>query len=214
MNKIYFFSSILLLVSLLSCSQGDTSYLGAFSEDSERFPFTFFDKVESYSLNRVKKDTATYRILSERLDLLTDQILAEREKGHREKSLSLIQQTVPLRDSIAQLGIDQFEPSLILDKANFTFAKTAKQKESVGREKYQELRKIIADSNPSELEYSECTPIYRDALLFKNEDKIVGWIDLCFSCNQISSFPKSDIYLTPHQWEMLRQFFLTLNENG
>jgi hypothetical protein len=51
----------------------------------------------------------------------------------------------------------------------------------IGKNKLLELEKIYVDG--SSFNMSKCAPIYRDILVFKQKDTIVGLSKICFECN-------------------------------
>lgn len=56
--------------------------------------------------------------------------------------------------------------------------------------------------------YPMCLPAYRDAIIFYDNDKIVSTIHICFSCHQISIYPKPKRHLRTDRkfWEELSTF--------
>lgn len=188
------FTAIFLGFTFFGCSPKFDYYIGTKSNTNNLFPFSDLDEIETYSFNR---DSVRIRFLEKKIDslstLLTNEITKNELERRKEINYFITQR-------------DEREASII-DPSTKLFAKTSEKIRTLSKNEFQTLRKTIVDSKPSELQYAECIPYYRDGIVFRKNKKIVGWINLCFSCGQINTFPKTEIYLTPDQWEKLWHLF-------
>ncbi len=80
------------------------------------------------------------------------------------------------------MDVKNLENDLV--KLNFKKTILSKKDKSIADE-------IFSKKDSVKTEFSSCTPIYRDILLFKNQDSIVGIAKICFGCG-VSSFLGAD----------------------
>jgi hypothetical protein len=69
------------------------------------------------------------------------------------------------------------------------------QKKQIPQNKFEEINEIFHEKKHSEVIEMSCVAIYRDILIFKMNDKIVGTAKICFGCGQsIIAGSKYDTY--------------------
>ena len=188
-----FIFGIILLCFSLGCGKKYNTYLGDFKKENEKFPFTHFDEVETYSFNR---DTVGDYLKRITVDSLYD-IFFETKK-RTEEDLKLTRRL--------NAELEKVDTS-ILSLPDLKFAESSKKISTLPKEQFEKLKKILTDRKDEIYEFSSCWPTYRDALVFKNKGEIVGWVNICFDCNIISFYPNFWSYVNPTSWQELRDFF-------
>ena len=196
MKKKDVFLMFLFLVLIFSCGRKYETYLGKMGSKNQKFPFSDFDTVETYSFNR---DTIGNRLKYLKQDSLYEKYYKTKkwEVGERE-----------LVDKINR-ELEEVDTS-ILNRSTLEFAPSSSFVNTLSKKDFKELKIILSDQRDTFFEYSSCWPTYRDALVFKKKEKIVGWIDLCFDCNIISFYPNSPAYVNGNSWRKLRTYFIRL----
>jgi hypothetical protein len=66
---------------------------------------------------------------------------------------------------------------------------------------------IFSEKNPGNSWVAACEPIYKDILIFKQSNKIVGVAKLCFECRQhqiIGSVANTEMFGQDGDWEKLK----------
>jgi len=184
---------ILFSILIFSCGKKYETYLGKMGIENKKFPYSSFDEVEVFSFNR---DTIGNHLKRLKISNLYEKFDENEkwEKGERELVNKLNRELEEVDTSILNSNTFEFAPSN-------TAVKTLSNKE------YEELRNIISNQRDTIFEISSCSPVYRDALIFRKKEKIVGWIDLCFDCSIISFYPESSAYVNSDSWEKLRIYF-------
>lgn len=195
MDKIIL-SFIIITIIFLGCFSKKDSQIGLMggTQQVEHFPFENYDGIEIYSYNRNQKFK----------DSILTELMQLNFSPPEENSISR-QQRLFLMDSLRNLR-EYGERTII----NFSgekkiFAKTSEKTKTLTKSEVAKLRNIFRI--PKELDdESLCIPRYRDAIVFKNNSQIIGWIDICFDCHQINSFPESMFIFSIEQWKELKDF--------
>ncbi|MFT5819864.1 MAG: hypothetical protein ACI8ZM_001089 [Crocinitomix sp.] len=55
------------------------------------------------------------------------------------------------------------------------------------------IKSMFCPTNSNDKSIDMCMPLYRDILVFKNNDKIVGLAKICFSCSQIYLLNQNEV---------------------
>jgi|SRR5688572_9430095 len=124
---------------------------------STRKPYFQFDKIEHYYL-----DIEENKIWD---------IENKKSKTNKEKrQIELLVQDTPdkLSDSSVLKAIDKFD-----------FVR-----KEIPTSKFGQINEIFSQRNHREVEAMSCVAIYRDILVFKKDNEIIGTAKICFSCNQ------------------------------
>ena len=58
------------------------------------------------------------------------------------------------------------------------------KKKFLNSNKFSEIDKIFCKRKHREVLYTSCEPVYRDILVFKNQNQIKGVANICFNCGQ------------------------------
>lgn len=195
MDKIIL-SFVFLTITFLGCFSKKESQIALMggAQQVEHFPFENYNGIEVYSYNRSQK--------------FKDSILIELEQlnfSPPEEDSTSRQQRLFLMDSLRNLK-EYGEGTII----NFSggkkiFARTSMKTKTLTKSEVAKLRNIFRTPKALDDE-SLCTPKYRDAIVFKNDSQIIGWIDICFDCHQINSFPESMFLFSIEQWKELKDF--------
>lgn len=102
-----------------------------------------------------------------------------------------------LYDNQSKSEIDSFKMEIILgdipkDISNLSFIdklhKIGYKKKLVDKSKFDDINKIFVEKTVKENFVTACIYVYRDILIFKKNDKVVGTAKICFGCmaNQIT----------------------------
>lgn len=128
-------------------------------------PYFHFDQVVHYKF--VLPDHPIW-ILHD--DYLVDTIEVASEKERIKTIRNYLQNTEALNqlsDTIAFLQMEQF----------------GFEKHDISKELFAKLNKIFCDRPHEENYVHMCTPVFRDLLIFKLNNKTVGYARLCFGCD-------------------------------
>ncbi len=101
----------------------------------------------------------------------------------------------------------------ILDKTiyNTQIAASARKIKSLDYAEVDTIRSILGtDKQDLVFDITYCDPIFRDAIIFKNVEKIVGWIDICFQCNKIKFSDRKEYEIAAHRWEQLKEYLISI----
>jgi len=124
---------------------------------STRKPYFQFDQIEHYYL-----DIEENKIWD---------IEKKKNKTNKEKSqLELLVQSTP--DKLS-------DSSVLKDIGKFDFVT-----KEIPTSKLGQINEIFSQRSHSEVLYLSCVAIYRDILVFKKDNKIIGTAKICFGCNQ------------------------------
>ncbi|CAN5529237.1 hypothetical protein BH10BAC1_BH10BAC1_02660 [soil metagenome] len=150
-------------------------------------PYFQFDKVDHYFLDIGMGDAN---------DLATKENQTEKER----RQSQLITGWAPdkLEDSV-----------LVKDLEKFDFVKT-----DIPSDSLEELNQIFHEKKQQQWEGLACTAIYRDILVFKKHNQIVGIVKLCFHCQQhviIGTTSDTDQFGLADEFEKL--YFLLHGKN-
>jgi hypothetical protein len=156
MKKSFLLTCIIL--SLLACNTATETINGNKSENKGCKPYFDFDQVEHYYLN-ISKDKA-YN---------PDSIDTQTEK--QKKKLDLV------TNLASPKTLSDSSEYKELDKLDFT-------KSEIPSNKFDAVNDIFCERKHESPQYSACSPIYRDILVFKKNSKIVGLAKICFTCDQ------------------------------
>lgn len=182
---------------ILSCNSENQSQIGNDNKIEDKFPFIEFDKVETYSFNRDKefKDSINFEIEKYQLKFSNKELFDSSRIGIIYKRLNQLK--------------EEGESSIILNLKSKSISKTSQKVKDLSKKELKNLRSIFRYTTDLADE-SLCIPIFRDALVFKKQEKIVGWIDICFDCTEIKSYPDNYFLFSVNQWKELKDFFLKI----
>ncbi len=123
----------------------------------EFIPYFDFDNIEHYYIN-----------ISEDKVYNPDSVQNKTEKQKRRLDILTNSRPLEVLDTLAFSN---------LERLNF-------KKNKIEREKFSEIKNIFSNRKHELPEYLACAPIFRDILIFKNQNKIIGVTKICFTCNQ------------------------------
>lgn len=140
----------------MSCSTaGDKS-----EESSELLPdlkyFFDFDKIEHYSIEI--SESEVYAMYPR-----------EKEGSYESRMLEVLEQNIPKEIS---------DSSFIDNLKGLGY-----QKALIAANKFKEIREIFREKRTAQLYAFSCIPIYRDILIFKKNNEIIGLTKICFDCD-------------------------------
>ncbi len=183
---------------ILSCSSENQSQIGTEYTLKDKFPFKDFDKVETYSFNRNKYfiDSIHQEIEKYELNFSNKELFDSSRIGIIYKRLNQLK--------------EEGESSIILNEQSKSFSRTSQKVKDLSQKELKNLRGIFNYPTADLADGSLCIPIYRDALVFKKQDEIVGWINICFDCTEVKSYPDYYFLFSVNQWNELRKFFLKI----
>ena len=88
---------------------------------------------------------------------------------------------IDINDILSGEAIQNISDTLIIDQfTEFGFVRS-----EVGKSDYIKLHQVLT-SNQNTIDNTKCLPIYRDFLILKNKNKIVGIFKICFECSQLN----------------------------
>lgn len=150
--------TIAILILAFGCNDNTDSKRTVKTEnENECKPYFHFDKVEHYFL-----------------DIEEDKIWEIEEKTQKtekeSKQLELLIENTPnkLADTVYLKDLEKID-----------FIKT-----EISSDKFEELNKIFCERKHKESIGMLCVAIYRDILVFKKANKIIGGAKICFECDQ------------------------------
>lgn len=189
---------LLLLQALSACTPAPASQLHSPQNATSKlqFPYTTYDAVEVYVFNR---DPALLKSVERHKELNAveydmDEIVSSgklEEWKEATKALRVVGEYSVLDDQHALAASAELITRLSASQTS-------------------ELVSLF-ERRSDTLEDDLCIPTYRDAVVFKQEREVVGWIDLCFECSQLKSVPAAEIVLVAEQWDALADFLATLS---
>ncbi len=124
-------------------------------ETADCKPYFPFDKVEYYSID------------------FHESKLWELEEKENKTNTEIRLLNVLLKD----------KPDQIPDTVEFNNLETLGfKKKEIEKDKFQRLEKIFCERKHEEALYTSCIAVYRDILIFKRQNKTIGFARLCFEC--------------------------------
>jgi hypothetical protein len=160
MATVFKFLSVICLLTLLACNnQADTqkSVQPKTADNVACKPYYQFDKIEHYFL--IIEEDKLWKIEEKKT-----------KTAKEKRQLELLIQYTP----------DKLSDTIILkdiEKIDFV-------KKEVPVDKFKKINEIFCQRKHNEVYALACIAIYRDILVFKKENKIIGTAKLCFSCDQ------------------------------
>ncbi len=158
MISIHKILAVVAITTIVSCKSKTTNQLNiTVTKNNDCKPYFHFDKIEHYFLDIKEQD-----------------LWATEEKKNKSdkerKELEFLLQYTPdkLADTVVLKGIE---------KLDFV-------KKEVPSKMFGEINEIFCEQKNKELISKTCIAIFRDILVFKKDNKIVGVAKICFSCNQ------------------------------
>ncbi|MDN5479000.1 MAG: hypothetical protein L0G39_18910 [Chryseobacterium sp.] len=96
--------------------------------------------------------------------------------------------TIPNRSKEDQLKLDVITDKIPKNINDTDFIKSLEKigfkKTVIISHKFKKINEIFVEKTVSEnIEYA-CAPVYRDILIFKKKEKIIGMAKMCFDCHQ------------------------------
>ncbi len=159
MTTTYRILTIGFLITVFGCNNNNTDSKKTVKTENETVckPYFDFNEVEHYYL-----------------DIDEDKIWEIEEKTQKtekeEKQLELLIQYTP----------DKLSDTIYLkDLEKIDFVKT-----EINSDKFESLNKIFCERQHKELIAMACIAVYRDILVFKKDNKIIGTAKICFDCDQ------------------------------
>ncbi len=120
-------------------------------------PYFDFDKVEHYYLD-----------MNENVLWDTEQKKIKTDKEQKQLTLLIQHKPDKLTDSTFLKGLE-----------NFDFVK-----KEIPVDKFDKINQIFCQRKHKEVLAMACIAVYRDILIFKKENKTIGFAKVCFSCDQ------------------------------
>ena len=158
MTTTYKILTVLSLMTIFGCNNNPDKKKSVSTEPHEDCkPYFQYDKVEHYFLD----------IDEEKIWVIEEK---ESKTDKEIKQLELLIQYTPdkLSDTI-----------FIKDLEKIDFVKT-----EIQADKFEQLDKIFCERKHKNLITMPCIAYYRDILVFKKENKIIGIAKICFDCDQ------------------------------
>lgn len=142
------------------------------SKSEECTPYFDFDEVEYYHINISQKEF---------------EILNSKQLNEKTKSEDFI--LYVLKENVRT---DLHENSFIYSLQNNLMV----QQKEIMKNDFIIINEIFCEKNNDLINESACEPIYRDVLVFKKSNKLIGIAKLCFDCNQssISGTERNTLY--------------------
>ena len=78
--------------------------------------------------------------------------------------------------------LEEEYPKIINDSFINELIKFDYKKKIISNSKYKDINMFFSKRNCDEFKKSACAPIYRDVLIFKKNDEIIGIAKICFRC--------------------------------
>jgi hypothetical protein len=148
----------LILLFLFACNSTETINKNLGIENKDCKPYFEFDKAEHYYLN-----------------ITNDQVYNPDSTNNKTEKQKRKLDLLTNLSGPQQLA-DSMEFS---DLESMDFTKT-----EIPSDKFDLINGIFCDKKHENAQYSACSPIYRDILIFKKNNKTVGLAKICFTCDQ------------------------------
>jgi len=149
---------VLAITTIMSCNRKTNNQLNIVAtKNIECKPYFNFDKIEHYFLDIKEPD-------------LWATEAKKNKSGKEKKELELLLQKTP--DKLADTGVLKG-----IEHLDFV-------KKEVSSKMFGEINEIFCEQKNKELITNLCIDIFRDILVLKKGNKIVGVAKICFSCNQ------------------------------
>jgi len=146
------------LVVVLGCNNQPTKQKPSVNKaQTECKPYFQFDEVEHY-----------YQAFEE--DSLWD--LSEKEKPTAKEKMQV---EILLDDAFRQFS----DTSIVKSMVEIGFTKT-----QISPTNFERLNNLFCERKHADAVYAACIAVYRDVLVFKKNNKIVGTAKICFDCDQ------------------------------
>lgn len=186
-----------LIIHLFSCHNLENSFIGESNNvDISKFPFQKYDRIETYSFNR--SSSFIDSISKEIINLKDDKRSLSRDSISYIKKLSSLNRV-----------LENGEHSIIMDTISMKLATTSVYIKTLSKSEVKRVQEILRLEGDI-FEYALCGHTYRDALIFKHKKNIVGWIDICFKCWDIKTYPDKFMPLKGELWIELKDFFSSI----
>ena len=215
MNKM-----LLLVLSLISLSCQKKSKIHLIKPQKTKglitesiFPFSNYTTIKSFIFNKPDPKRVNKKWRTE-LDSLKKIDFFEEYFQNDEDTLNLRKHNNRVFELESLIKVQSDDKSIIteggiLHKAEIVKILNNKEKKT--------LLKIMTQNpkNKKSIPISTCA-IYRDAFIFYNNDKIVGWINICFQCKKIEfGAPnyKKKYFFQENEWKDIRAFLMTLGHD-
>jgi hypothetical protein len=160
MERVFKFLSFICLLTLLACNNQANTKKSVQPKTAQNVtckPYYQFDNIDHYFLN-IDEDTLW-------------KIEEKKTKTTKEKrQLELL----------IKYTLNKLSDTFILKN----FEKLDFVKKEIHVDKFNQINEIFCQRKHKEVYVTSCIAIYRDILVFKKENKIIGTAKLCFSCDQ------------------------------
>lgn len=160
METVFKFISLICLLTLLACNNQTDTRKSVQPKTVAKVackPYYQFDRIEHYFLN-IEEDEL-WKI--------------EEKKTKTEKEKQLL-------ELLIQYAPDKLSDTAILkdiEKLGFV-------KKEISTDKFKKINEVFCQNKHEKVYAMACIAVYRDILVFKKENKIVGTAKLCFGCDQ------------------------------
>lgn len=148
---------LLVIISIAFCIGCNDSKSDNDSQSSECEPYFNFDEVTHYTI-----------------DFPDDSLWAIEDKENKtpeeKRILDILWQDMPAQIKDSSLVID-------LEKIGFS-------RYIIDLKFHNNLEQIFCERKHEDAEFTACVAVYRDILVFRNKNKIVGVAKICFECYQ------------------------------
>lgn len=94
---------------------------------------------------------------------------------------TLVVDKIDINDILSGEAIQDISDTLIIDQ----FTEVGFVRSEVDKSNYTKLNQTLT-SNENTKNNSKCLPVYRDFLILKKKNKIVGIFKICFECSQLN----------------------------
>ncbi|OYU79014.1 MAG: hypothetical protein CFE23_16005 [Flavobacterium sp. BFFFF1] len=152
----------LLLAIFLSCSKTASNKTVKTIDHKQALPFFEFDYAEHWRLNPLKENEFDGQSIKEN------------------KNEADIQRHRDLRNIFSG-----HSPEKLNDDKFFTVLSEYYTLNNLDKSRVNKLKKILTDRQYDLLYTSACMPMYRDVLILKKADSVIGIVKICFECQQI-----------------------------
>lgn len=158
MTTLYKLLTISFFLTVLGCNNQSTNkQVSSTDTKNDCKPYFSFDNVEHYYLD----------ISEEKVWEIEER---ENKTDQEQKQLDLLIQDIP--DKLS-------DTTILKDIEKIGFIKT-----EIPTDKFELLNRIFCERKHKEAYATACIAVYRDILVFKNENKIIGTTKVCFECDQ------------------------------